>query len=282
MLTKQPEFPYESLEAFTELKQGHRRGPKRNAHKGGGAAAAAVAAPAAIGAVGFTAAKLAANSCATSIITCDALAAGSGAVAGGLSAGVVASTIVLPIVITGALVGVGVACIAHVVNSFKTRDYAQVGDYSSIAHGNIVSLHSECHNRFIRLLKGRVNGRGGRKDIDKFPANWGSEEFLVVQVTDSTFAFYSIPHCQYMCMNKSRKMTGIDYSALEDDASFDEHEFIVRDEGNGKISLLSTSHDCLVRMDDKGNMDGNAVAEKEWHRFNVVLLLQNHRKTNWI
>ena len=78
MLNKQPEFPYESLEAFHELKQVHRRGQKNNAHKGGGAAAAAVAAPAAIGAVGFTAAKLAANSCAASVITCDAIAAGSG------------------------------------------------------------------------------------------------------------------------------------------------------------------------------------------------------------
>ena len=157
----------------------------------------------------------------------------------------------------------------------KVRDYAQVGDYSTIAHGNIVAFHSERHNRFIRIYEGCVNGHGGHKDINKFPADWGSEEFLVVQVTDSTFAFYSVCHRQYFCMNDDHKMTAVDREEQEDDAAFDQHEFIVRGEGNGKISFLSTSHNSFVRMDDEGNIDGNAKSAKEWELFNVVLLLEN-------
>ena len=279
MLTKKLEFPYESLEAFKELKRGH-RGGKNEAQQIGGAAAAAVAGPAAIGAASFTAAKCAANGCAASILSAEAMAAGSGVAAGGLTAGAVASSLVFPIVATVALVGAGVACAVLAVKASKTKDYAQVGDFSSIAHGNIVSLHSECHNRFIRLFRGRVNGRGGRKDIDKMPANWGSEEFLVVQVAESTFSFFSVPHCQYLGMNKKRKMIGIDSKVQEEDTTFDEHEFIVRDEGNGKVSLLSISHDCFVRMDNKGNIDGNAMAAREWELFNVVLLVKNPLRTH--
>jgi hypothetical protein len=97
----------------------------------------------------------------------------------------------------------------------------------------------------------------------------------VVQLAESSFAFYSAPHGQYIFMNKNRTMTGIDGEVQEDDENFDEHEFIVRDEGNGKISLLSISHDCFVRMDGKGNIDGNEVAAREWEHFNVVLVLKN-------
>ncbi|KAI2511172.1 hypothetical protein MHU86_3307 [Fragilaria crotonensis] len=292
MLTKELPFPQHSLEAFTELKKanhGGRNKPQKVAAAAVcGGAGAAVAAPAAIGAAGYTAAGIAANSYAASAMAAEAIAAGGGVAAGGFTAtmqsvgavGIVASGLVVPIVVTGALIGAGVACGYLAVGSSKSRDYAQVGDYSSIAHGNIVALHSERHNRFIRLCRGLVNGHGGRKDIDKFPEKWGSEEFLVIQLAESTFAFYSVPHGQYIGMNKNRTMAGIDSKAEEDDENFDEHEFIVRDEGNGKISLLSLRHDCFVRMDDKGNMDGNAVVAREWEHFNVVLLLKNPVSTD--
>ena len=292
MLQMSSTFPYKSLKAFDELKKAHHGGKDKALKVGGaaacGGAAAAAAAPAAIGAAGYTATGIAANSCAASIMAAEAVAGGGGVAAGGFTAimqsvgavGIVGSGLVIPIVLAGALVGAGAACAVFAfqpskTEASKTRDYADVGDYSSIAHGNIVAFHSERHNRFIRLFRGRVNGRGGRKDIDKMPANWGSEEFLVVQVAESTFSFFSVPHCQYLGMNKKRKMIGIDSKVQEDDAAFDQHEFIVRDEGNGKISFLSTSHNSFVRMDDEGNIDGNAKSAKEWELFNVVLLLEN-------
>ena len=292
MLTKELTFPQVSLEAFKELKRAHHGGrnkPQKIAAAAAcGGAGAAVAAPAAIGAAGYTAAGIAANSYAASVMAAEAIAAGGGVAAGGFTAtmqsvgavGIVASGLVVPIVVTGALIGVGVACASLAVKSSKSRDYAQVGDYSSIAHGNIVAFHSKRHNRFIRLYEGLVNGRGGRKDIDKFPEKWDSEEFLVVQLAESTFAFYSVPHGQYISMNKNRTMIGINSKAQEDDENFDEHEFIVRDEGKGKVSLLSIRHDCFVRMDQNGNIDGNAVVAREWEHFNVVLLFKNPLSTD--
>ena len=147
MLTKRPDFPYESLEAFNELKKCH-HGRKNKAQKIDGATAAAVAAPAAIGAAGYTAAGIAAKSCATSIVSAESIATG--------AAGSIAAGIVLPVFVTGVLVAAGVACAVIAVASSKTRNYAQVGNCSSIAHGNIVALHSERHNRFIRLCKGAL------------------------------------------------------------------------------------------------------------------------------
>ena len=292
MLNKSAAFPHESLTAFHELKNSH-HGDKDKALKIGGAAtcggaAAAAAAPAAIGAVGYTATGIAANSWAAYFMAIEAVASGGGVAAGGFTAtmqsvgavGIVGSGLVIPIVLAGALVGAGAACAVFAfqpskTEASKTRDYADVGDYSSIAHGNIVAFHSESHNRFIRIYEGCVNGHGGHKDIGKFPTDWDSEEFLVVQVTAWSFAFYSVRHCQYLCMNEDRQMTAVDRKLQEDDPTFDEHEFVVRDDGNGKISFLSTIHDSFVRMDDEGNIDGNAKSAKEWELFNVVLLLEN-------
>jgi hypothetical protein len=191
------------------------------------------------------------------------------AAAGGSAA---SSSIVLPIIITVAIVGVVVAC---AVKSSKARDYAQVGDYSSIANGNTVALHSECHNRFIRLFRGHADGGGGRKNIDKAPCQvgiGGVSRGASLQSRPSRFTVY---HCRFMSMNEECTMTGLDVKVQEDDPGFDEHKFIVRDEGNGNISLLSCSHNSFVRMDDKGNVDGNAAAAKEWKLFQVMLLLEN-------
>ncbi len=66
------------------------------------------------------------------------------------------------------------------------------------------------------------------------------------------------------------------------DANFAQHKFIVRDEGKGRISLLSIRHFRFVRMDDNGNIDGNAVGAREWEHFNVlVLLLKNPISTDY-
>jgi hypothetical protein len=60
MLSKRPEFPHESLDAFQDLKKGY-NGEKNKAQKIGRAAAEAVAVPAAIGAAGYRAAGIAAK-----------------------------------------------------------------------------------------------------------------------------------------------------------------------------------------------------------------------------
>lgn len=285
-------FPQRSIEAFAALKQGHHGGKNKPQKLAAaavyGGAGAAIAAPAAIGAAGYTSAGIVANSYAASIMAAETFAAGGGVAAGGFTAtmqsvgvlGIFASGLVVPIVATGALIGVGVACASLAGESSKKRAYAQVGDYSNIAHGNVVALHSERHNRFIRLYEGLVNGHSGRKDIDEFPEKWDSEEFLVVQLAESTFAFYSVPHGQYISMNKNRTMNGVDKRAQEDDENFDEHKFIVRDEGNGKISLLSIRHEFFVRMDENGNIERSAVDTREWEHFNVVLLMENPRITD--
>lgn len=146
---------------------------------------------------------------------------------------------------------------------------------SDIAHGNIVALHSPSHNRFIRLCHdGNVNGHGGQKDFDKLPVEWESEKFLVVQVAEYTFAFYSVPHGQYMCMNHVRQVTGRAMSELED-ASSDLHQFLLRNEGWGRISLRSVHEGGFVRMDQNGNIDGNAKEAREWEQYQVVLLMAN-------
>ena len=63
--------------------------------------------------------------------------------------------------------------------SAERKDCAQVSDYSCIARGNVVAFPSEHHNRRIRIR--------------------GSEEFLVVQVTGSTFAFFSLHRIASTC-----------------------------------------------------------------------------------
>ncbi len=46
----------------------------------------------------------------------------------------------LDVFVTGVLIAAGVACALIAVKSSKTRDYALVGNCSSIAHGNIVAF----------------------------------------------------------------------------------------------------------------------------------------------
>ena len=161
----------------------------------------------------------------------------------------------------------------RVYNELKNRTC------SEIAHGNIVALHSPAHNRFIRLCHdNNINGHGGQKDSDKLPVEWESEKFLVVQVAESTFAFYSVPHGQYICMNKDHKVSGRTLTELED-ASNDQHHFLVRNEGWGRISLLSVPQGSFVRMDQNGNISGNAKVAREWEQYQVVLLMENPQFT---
>ena len=144
----------------------------------------------------------------------------------------------------------------------------------NIAHGNIVALHSEVHNRFIRVSDKDVNGHGGRRDIDKLPLHWESEKFLVVEVAESTFAFYSVPHGEYICMDRCRRVTARTKQE-QDDRNNNEHHFIVRNEGWGTVTLLSVAHGGYVRMDLCGDIDGKANVAKEWEHYNVVLLMAN-------
>ena len=159
--------------------------------------------------------------------------------------------------------------------SLRAYDALKHRECSEIAHGNIVALHSPSHNRFIRLCHdNNVKGHGGQKDSDKLPLEWESEKFLVVQVAESTFAFYSVPHGQYLCMNQDRKVTGRTAIELED-ASSDQHHFLVKGEGWGRISLHSVPQDSFVRMDQYGNICGNATVAREWEHYQVILLMQN-------
>ena len=142
---------------------------------------------------------------------------------------------------------------------------------SDIAHGNIVALHSQAHNRFIRVSDRGVNGFGGNKDIDKLPVDWDSEKFLVVQVAESVFAFHNVLHGEYICMRNDRKVISRTRQEQED-ASCDTHHFLAQNEGWGKVTLLSVPQNTFVRMDQYGNIDGNPKVANEWEHYNVVLL----------
>ena len=311
--TRQPAFPYESLNAFEDLMKSHRvedmaggdeeaPGSSTSTDGDGEPGSGAKAKTQSEGAT--------TDSNLLPIVAAGVACACLGLARNGAVAGVAG---VLPIIAAGALVaGVGVACVVAAQSSktrdgwhaqsndysraaqgndfaddfashserddrivhgdehaafqsAETKDCAQVSDYSSIAHGNVVAFHSEHHNRCISI--------------------WGSEEFLVVQVDESTFAFCSVSHRQYLCMNTDRDMTGKDYWLVQEDdasfdASFDEHEFIVHDEGNAKISLLSVSQDSYVRMDAEGNIDGKYTTSRESELFNVVLRMEALRRTH--
>jgi CRISPR/Cas system-associated protein endoribonuclease Cas2 len=158
------------------------------------------------------------------------------------------------------------------------KAYNEMKYRSDIAHGNIIALHSPAQNRFIRVSNKDVNGRGGYKDIDKLPVEWDSEKFLVVQVAESTFAFYSMLHDEYICMNDDLQVIARTKSQ-QDDASSDKHHFVVQNVGWGKVTLLSVPQNNFVRMDLMGNIDGNAKVANEWERYSVVLLMKNPHST---
>jgi hypothetical protein len=82
-------------------------------------------------------------------------------------------------------------------------------------------------------------------------------------------------------MITGREMTGTHYKLVQKyDATFDEHEFTVGDEGKAKISLLSVSQDSYVRMDNEGGIDGNYTTSKESKLFTVELLMPAPRRTH--
>ena len=152
------------------------------------------------------------------------------------------------------------------------KAYNALQRHSEISHGSIVALHSEWHNRFIRASHGDVNSHGGRKDISKLPSDWGSE-FLVIQVAESKFAFFSVPYGQSICMDKDGMVSGL-CKAVQEETNTTNHQFMVQDEGNGKISLLSACYNRFVRMDSWGNVDGHARVAQQWEHFNVLLLME--------
>ena len=80
--------------------------------------------------------------------------------------------------------------------------------HSVFSHGSAVALYSNSQNRFIRIREdGKVDGRGGRKNVDQVNAVSHSELLLVIHVSEHVFAFYGVHSGQYICMKKERKVS---------------------------------------------------------------------------
>jgi hypothetical protein len=151
---------------------------------------------------------------------------------------------------------------------------------NNLVHGNVIALHSSIHNRFVRLMcDGCVDGRGGSKDVNKLPLNWGSERFLVVQRGESLFAFYSICHERYLWVSSQGIIRPGIKKALTDPIAESEtfdihtHEDTRTLDGDAKVSLFSASIDRFVRMHPDGAMDVAATKADAWEYFEVVLLM---------
>jgi hypothetical protein len=148
-----------------------------------------------------------------------------------------------------------------------------------IAHGDVIALHSDVHNRFIRLMEdSKINGHGGSMDIGKLPREWESERFLVMQLGDSHFAFYSICHERYISIDKEGNVRAGTMKSVDD--PIDENEtFDVCVHGKifggpATVSLLFQSAGRFMRMRTDGEIDGTAINAKGWEHYRVAILMR--------
>ena len=67
------------------------------------------------------------------------------------------------------------------------------------------ALHSKCCNRFVRLLGGDVDARGGVKSANELPKQWDSERFTLVDAGDGLVALHSRSHNRYLRLDGSNR-----------------------------------------------------------------------------
>ncbi|KAG1658657.1 hypothetical protein FOA52_007863 [Chlamydomonas sp. UWO 241] len=132
--------------------------------------------------------------------------------------------------------------------------------------GNVVALHNERHNRFLRVMDNYVNGHGGLMDLADLPGDWDSELFTVVDAGKGTIALYSARPKRFVrVFDDCVDAWGGVRDAHDLPADWDSERLTVVDAGHGMIALHSASHNRFLRIEEGG-------AVNAWGARNVDLL----------
>merc|ERR1719271_1732885 len=152
--------------------------------------------------------------------------------------------------------------------------------FGPLEPGSIVALHSQIHNRFVRMnSNGNMDG-SGHKGSNELPADWTWERFHVVDAGNGEIALWSEIHGKYIRMHENGNMDASGSKgkdSLPSDWTWE--RFKVVDGGNGQWALWNPIHNRYMRINSDGNMDGSGhkgpdelPSEWTWERFAVVVV----------
>ena len=150
-----------------------------------------------------------------------------------------------------------------------------------LQHGVVVALHSPVHNRFVRLINGKVDTRGGCKDKDSLPLGWYGEMFLVVQPPSTQFpankslvALYNVHSKRYICTQGKGRVGAGEEKELDDPLREEEVFDCVTVEKTlryCKIALRSPVTDSYMSvLDTNGPIDMHAKEILAWEHLEII------------
>jgi len=157
---------------------------------------------------------------------------------------------------------------------------AAASPFGPLEPGSIVALHSEIHNRFVRMnSNGNMDG-SGHKGKDELPSDWTWERFHVVDAGNGEIALWSEIHGKYIRMHENGNMDASGSKGKDElPSDWTWERFKVVDGGNGQWALWNPIHNRYMRINSDGNMDGSGhkgpdelPSDWTWERFAVVVV----------
>jgi hypothetical protein len=153
-----------------------------------------------------------------------------------------------------------------------------------LTHGNVVAFHSAKHNGFLDMNWNRIERiecGAGMLSLDEARTN-----FLVIDLGDGRFSFYSISHEKFLVAKSNDAVIGVQLnmylreSGATDRFIFDHIPdggvFLVRQEPSdgSALSLYSEKLQTYVTMNDGGTVDATAISPGDSQCFQIVLLFK--------
>jgi hypothetical protein len=184
----------------------------------------------------------------------------------------------------GDIVDVRTEVVSHAVTESKTVQLGKLAMMRDLSHGNVVAFHSPKHKGFLDMTWNQI--KWIECEAGKLSLTEHRTYFLVIELGNDRFSFYSISHEKFVVAKSNNALIGVQPSkCLRDSRVADQFiydcipdggVFVVKQERSdgSSMSLYSENLQTYVTVRDGGTVDVTAMSPGESQCFQLVLLFK--------